>query len=397
MFFYATMKKKLINIIKYTPILYSVYYHVMNLIINVIGFFVRTDKNLILFNSYAGRKYDDSPRVIFEQMKTDERFRDTKIVWAFHNPASVGLVEGARIIRTDNINYFLTALKARVWITNSSVERGLHFKKKRTFYLNTWHGTPIKKMGRDVGNENSSFAPKKADCINAMMAQSDFEAEVFSRMFRLPKSAFIKAGLPRNDILVNTPEYLRWEIRNTLNIDPSKRIILYCPTFREYKKDENGCILVPPMDLEKWKHLLGDEYVLLFRAHYEVARVMDIQENEFVRNMTDYPVLNDLMIISDLLISDYSSVFIDYSIMDKPMLHFTYDYQEYAEKRGMYFDIREYISGAATEDGVIALVREMNTELEIDKTRSFRQHYVQYYGHATQAALDCLAEALKLN
>ena len=130
------------------------------------------------------------------------------------------------------------------------------------------------------------------------------------------------------------------------------------------------------MDLKKWKAELGDQYVLLFRAHYEVSKVMEVQENDFVRNVTDYPALNVLMIVSDILISDYSSIFFDYSIMDKCMLHFTYDFDKYEEKRGMYFDIRDYISGADSEDGVIAILRELNIQREFEKTVAFRNMYM---------------------
>ena len=77
---------------------------------------------------------------------------------------------------------------------------------------------------------------------------------------------------------------------------------------------------------------MGEDYILLFRVHYEVSKVMDIRGNDFIRNMTDYPTLNDLMIIADVLISDYSSVFFDFSITGKPMFNFTCDYETYSKK-----------------------------------------------------------------
>ena len=387
------IKTRFVNRIKYNRKYYSLYYHILNSVINIGKPFVRTDYRTILFNSYAGRKFDDSPRVIYEGMLKDHRFDDYRIFWAFHNPEDIQeLPKQVRKIRTDSLKYFLIAIKAGVWITNSSIERGLNFKKRKTLYFNTWHGTPMKKMGADITQDTDSFTPKRPPAINVMMAQSDFEAEVFSRMFQLSESSFLKAGLPRNDILFTYTEKYRNELREKLGISEGKKVILYCPTFREFEKDENnGCVLLPPIDLAKWEKELAADYVLLFRAHYEVAKVMDIQENDFVRNMTDYPVLNDLMIASDLLISDYSSVFFDYSIMDKPMLHFTYDYDKYAAKRGMYFDIRDYLSGSDNEDGVIRLLKDCSLETETKKTKDFRNQFVKYYGHATEAALDCIA------
>ena len=386
------MKQKLVNFLKYNKVAYAVYYRVMSFCMNVLKLFIKTDDKLILFNSFAGRKYDDSPKAIFEEMRKDPRFKGYRLVWAFHQPEKFQ-VDGAEKIKTDGMHYFRTALAARVWVTNSSVERGLHFKGKNTFYLNTWHGSPIKKMGSDIAADNQSFGTKSENLVDIMNTQSYFEADIFSRCFGIPRDHFIEVGLPRNDALANYTTEEREQIRRKLGLQDGKKVILYCPTFREYEKDENlGVVLVPPMNLKKWEAELGDKYVLLFRAHYEVSKVMEVQENEFVRNVTDYPALNDLMIASDILISDYSSIFFDYAIMDKVMLHFTYDFDKYEEKRGMYFDIRDYLSGADSEDSIIAVLRNIDTRKEIDKTVAFRNKYMNFYGEASKKTVDCIAE-----
>ena len=390
------MKQKLVNFLKYNKVAYAVYYRVMSFCMNVLKLFIKTDDKLILFNSFAGRKYDDSPKAIFEEMRKDPRFKGYRLVWAFHQPEKYQ-VDGAEKIKTDGMQYFRTALASRVWVTNSSVERGLHFKGKNTFYLNTWHGSPIKKMGSDIAADNQSFRTKSENLVDIMNTQSYFEADIFSRCFGIPRDHFIEVGLPRNDALANYTTEERERIRRKLGLPANKRVILYCPTFREYEKDKNlGVVLAPPMDLKKWEAELGDQYVLLFRAHYEVSKVMEIQKNEFVRNVTDYPALNDLMIASDILISDYSSIFFDYSIMDKCMLHFTYDFDKYEEKRGMYFDIRDYLSGADSEDGVIAILRDLNIQRESEKTVAFRKKYMNFYGEASKKTVDCIAKEIGL-
>lgn len=384
------MKQRFVNFLKYNRIAYAVYYHIMTFCVNFLKIFVRCDDKLILFNSFAGRKFDDSPKAIYEMMRKDPRFKDYKLVWAFHQPDKY---DTPQKIKTDGFKYFKTALAARVWITNSSVERGLNFKGKNTFYLNTWHGSPIKKMGADIVSDNQSFRSKGKNCIDIINTQSYFEADIFSKCFNIPRNHFIEVGLPRNDVLAHYSVEECEEIRIKLAIPTGKKVILYCPTFREYEKDENlGVVLAPPMDLKKWEAELGDQYVLLFRAHYEVSKVMEVKENDFVFNVTDYPALNDLMIVSDILISDYSSIFFDYSIMDKCMLHFTYDFDKYEEKRGMYFDIRDYFSGADSEDGVIAILRDLNIQRESEKTVAFRNKYMNFYGEASKKTVDCIAE-----
>lgn len=389
------MKQKLVNFLKYNKVAYSIYYYAMSFCMNVLKLFIRTDDKLILFNSFAGRKYDDSPKAIYEAMKADPRFKGYKLVWAFHQPEKFQ-VEGAGKIKTDGLQYFKTALAARVWVTNSSVERGLNFKGKSTFYLNTWHGSPIKKMGSDIVSDNQSFGSKGKNHVDVMNTQSYYEAEIFSKCFGIPRDHFIEVGLPRNDALAKYTDEEREQIRRKLAIPADKIALLYCPTFREYEKDENlGVVLAPPMNLKKWEKELGNNYVLLFRAHYEVSKVMEIQENEFVRNVTDYSALNDLMIASDILISDYSSIFFDYAIMDKCMVHFTYDFAKYEEKRGMYFDIRDYLSGSSSEDGLIAILKNVNIKKEIEKTVAFRNKYMNFYGDASKKTVDCIAEHIK--
>ena len=140
------MKEKIVLFVKYFKPVYKAYYCICSLFVNVLKIFVRTDEKLILINSFGGKKYDDSPKILCEAMRKDDRFLGYKFVCAFHQPEKFK-VAGVKCIKTDTLEYFLTALKARCWITNSSIERGLNFKGKRTFYFNTWHGTPIKKDG----------------------------------------------------------------------------------------------------------------------------------------------------------------------------------------------------------------------------------------------------------
>lgn len=388
------MKQKLVNFLKYNKVAYAVYYRVMSFCMNVLKLFVKTDDKLILFNSFAGRKFDDSPRAIYEEMRKDSRFTNYKLVWAFHQPEKF---DAPQKIKTDGLKYFRTVLAARVWVTNSSVERGLSFTGKHTLYFNTWHGTPMKKMGADIDSANTSFGSKGKNRFDVMMSQGRFETDIFSRSFGVSKEKFLEAGLPRNDVLADYSEKRRREIRSRLKIKEDQIVVLYCPTFREYDKDKSlGVVMAPPMDLKKWEQELGNGYVLLMRAHYEVSKVMKIEENDIVRNVTDYPDLNDLFIAADILISDYSSVFFDYSITGKPMLHFCYDYNKYSSKRGMYFDIREMISGADTEEGVIKLIKDIDPKKERKKTVAFRDEFVNFYGSAAKAAVNCIARELNI-
>ena len=112
--------------------------------------------------------------------------------------------------------------------------------------------------------------------------------------------------------------------------------------------------------------------------------------------MSSYPQLEDLMIVSDILISDYSSIFFDYSIMEKPMFCYAYDYDKYNIERGLYFDIRKELKSTEDEDQLISMIKTLNKEEMVEKTRRFKEKFVDKYGNATQSALDIIYEAINL-
>lgn len=134
------------NILKNNRLLYKIYYCICSILLKILSVFIKVNPNIILINSFGGKKYDDSPRVIFEYMKTQEKYKKYKIYWAFYNPNDFE-VEGAEKIKIDTFRYFIIALKAKYWITNSAIERGLKFKNKKTVYINTWHRKCYKKDG----------------------------------------------------------------------------------------------------------------------------------------------------------------------------------------------------------------------------------------------------------
>ena len=202
--------KRLAGILKYNRSVYDLYYTWGSAAMRLIGRFIPIDDKLILLNSFAGRSYSDSPRAVYEVLRNDSRFADYRFVWAFHNPSNHN-VDGAETIKTDTPRYFITALKARLWVTNSSMERGLRFKKTGTAYVNTWHGTPIKRMGSDIDSGNQSFKSKGKTQIDAMCVQGEYEAEIWSRGFGIPDDRLIRTGLPRNDELASADEKTRSE------------------------------------------------------------------------------------------------------------------------------------------------------------------------------------------
>lgn len=392
------MSLSLINRVKYTPWLYHCWNFGGSLVVNILKVFVKPKKNLIVFVSFGGKRFDDSPRCIYEEILIDKRFDGFDLVWAFIQPEKFD-VGRAHKVKIDTFEYYITLLQAACWVTNSSVERGLNFRRKDVFYLNTWHGVPIKKMGSDIAATNKSFKSKSKGeyaPYSVFTVNGNYDAKIFERVFSLAPNAIKIVGLPRNDALScdnNEVELLK----KKLKLDRVKKVILYAPTFREYNKDKtDSCIIAPPIDWERWEKELGNDYAILFRAHYEVVKVMNIRETDFVRNVSTYPNLNELMLVSDILISDYSSIFFDYSILGRPMLTFCYDYKEYSSKRGMYFDIRKELdSDNSTQDQLLESIKTLDVEKAIKRALAFRRKFMEVYGDASKQCVDLIYDNIK--
>lgn len=390
------MNKRLISFVKYNKFILALYRGIGNLGVGLLKLVTPKNKKLILFMSYGGQKYDDSPKALFEVMKNDPFFSDYRIVWAFINPLDQPEI-GCEKIRTDSLKFYHMAISAKLWIHNSSMERGLKLKKKGTFEFNTNHGTPLKLWGKDVPNAPYSAKFSKIKDIR-YCSQSVYDRDTIAHCLCAEKSQFLLSGLPRNDSLYSYSEKDVTDIKDRIGIPKDKKIILYAPTFREYERDEhNGCFLKPPIDVKKWKSELGEKYVVLFRAHYEVINVLEIKNDGFFFNVSNYPSINDLYIISDMLISDYSSVYFDYSILDRPMFCFAYDYDIYRKKRGLYLDLEKDFpcNLNRSEDELLDDIKKCDIINATERTKVFHHKYATYSGNASKMVIEFIKEGIR--
>nr|WP_300692504.1 CDP-glycerol glycerophosphotransferase family protein [uncultured Oscillibacter sp.] len=347
----------------------------------------------MLFSSFGGRKFDDSPKAVYDEICRRPEFSDWTLTWAFTKPERFTLSRGEKV-QVDTLAFFQALLSSQVWVGNSGIDRGIGLKRKGVVRVETWHGAPLKKIcgeenNATVGRQKKHRGPLDGRTIRC--AQSEFDRSVFQRVFHAEERAFLLCGLPRNDALFRyTPEDIAG-IREKLGIPVGKKAILYTPTYREYLLDENhDTYIAPPMDLAKWEAALGADYVLLFRAHYAVTAALGLRETAFLRDVSRYPVLNDLYAAADLMISDYSSTFFDYSVLDRPMLCFAYDLEEYREKRGLYLDLAEALPCPVDreEDTLLERIWTLDAEACSRRTRAFHQRFAPWEGRAAQAVVD---------
>lgn len=377
------MHDKIAWLIKHIPFIQLVYQKVMSLVFRVMGLFISVDDKLVLLSSYGGDQYSDSPKVLFEAMKADPRFTGYRYVWAFGNPEKFD-VPGAEKVKIDTLSYFKTALRAKVWITNVNIERGLHFKKKSQVYLNTWHGTGPKKGGNAVkGRKDYDFSYVDIVCVDGKYARDEMV-----NWFNAKDEHLLYSGRPREDELFTFTYDDTKRVRSALKIPDDKKILLYMPTWREYGNLE--------LDTELWEKELSAEYVMLVRAHHFAKKGISVSGDRFWIDVSSYPDVNDLYWVADSLISDYSSAFFDFGLLGKPMVCFGYDYEKYEAGNGFLMDLKnEFPSGIKrTESEVIEFIKSMDYQDESNQCKAYVDGYVKHPGNATQMCIDKIYEKL---
>lgn len=281
------------------------------------------DSKMILFSSFSGRQFSDSPKEIYLALKNDERFSDYKLVWALDNPESFSELQS---IKSGSFKFYIYLFRAKFWVSNASIEKLIPLNSKQHVYIDSWHGIPFKKLGLDEAHVEPIVKHwYKNVRFDLLFSCSEYDNKIFHRIFPNTKN-IVNADLPRNLRLANYKAAQQDEMIKKLGINHKKSIILYAPTFRDYNLSKATDEVI------KTLKSLAENYTVLVREHY----FSEIELPDSILNVSDYPDLNDLMIASDMLISDYSSLIFDYSLLHKPIYLYTYDWKEYSKYRGFY-------------------------------------------------------------
>lgn len=222
-------------------------------------------------------------------------------------------------------------------------------KRNGQVFIQTWHGSPLKKLYLSKGLKNrnySRYAKLFAD-TDMFCSQADIHNSNLMEAFNLRSEQIFNTGLPRNDILFTADDDFKTNLKKELGLPENKKVLFYCPTWRRYDRKA-----VFPFDLAALKEKFSDEYCILIRSHVgkhtwvdENDNAINIFDNEFSFNGGDYPEATHLYLISDVLITDYSSSVFDFAITGKPQIFYAYDLEEYEQEFGLYFDYKDFICG----------------------------------------------------
>ena len=306
-------------------------------------------EDTIVFESFLGKSYSDSPKYIYEYMISNQM--PYKYIWIFNNKKNIP--GNAVQVKRFSLRYFYYLARAKYWVSNSRLPKTLD-KRKENIYLQTWHGTPLKTLVFDMKDVYSADPTYKSTFYRQsrrwdyLSSPNSYSSEVFRRAFKY-ENEMLEFGYPRNDILYqknNEADIL--ELKEKMNLPIDKKVILYAPTWRDdefYARGKYKFSLQLKLD-QLQKHL-GDEYIVVLRMHYFIASKLDISEYKgFVYDYSKYDDIAELYLVSDILITDYSSVFFDYANLKRPILFFTYDLEKYRDKlRGFYIDIEREVPG----------------------------------------------------
>lgn len=355
------------------------------------GFSVRVDDRLLVFGAYNGKSYACSPKAVYEYMIQNEKYKNYKYVWFFDEPDKYEFLEknrNTKIVKKGSSECEKFLHQAKYWILNfRAMDHWI--PSKNQIYVQCWHGTPLKRLGYDITNSDNAMnsvseikSKYKSDAkrFDYMVSPCKFVTEKFTSAWNLEKmgkqDAVLEIGYPRNDFLNKFTEENVITVKEKLGlINERRKIILYAPTWRDNQHDaEKGYVYKNPVNFDLLREKLGDEYIILFRAHYLVADNFDFKSYDgFIYDVSKYDDINELYIISDILITDYSSVFFDYAILERPILFYMYDMEEYRdEMRGFYLNINQ-LPGPIVRDEkeLINVIREMKT----CDMRSFNNEY----------------------
>jgi len=358
-------------------------------------------KPTIVFESFGGRQVSDSPYAIYEQLKDNPK---VNCIWSIkldqkhyceqhHIPYAI----------RRSLKWVLAMEKARAWVINTRVPKWIR-KPEFTYYVQTWHGTPLKKLGLDIKNvtmPNTTTEKYHQNFVlethrwDALVSANDYSNKIFKSAFNYQQK-FLEVGYPRNDKLINSNADDIMKLKMKLGIPLEKKVVMYAPTYRDNSFAEKGKYLFQmPFSIDKLLEKIGEDTVLILRMHYLIVGQLDLSKyNDKVLDFSQYHDISDLYLVSDLLITDYSSVFFDYAYLKRPIIFFPYDYNEYKDElRGFYLNYEKDLPGeiAWNEDQLLALTKKELWQKKITSNK-LEEFYQKFCSLHSGKSAECVAK-----
>ena len=331
----------------------------------------------VVFESFYGNLFCDNPRAVCEKMH--ELYPEYQLVWGVREIGKGTFPDYVKVCELSSMQYRRERATAIAYIRNEAMTEDL-YKRKNQVFIQTWHGDRgFKKILYD-----SWVNTKRPDEVmdNALtdlfVVGSDYAEKRIQTAFRY-HGKVMKKGSPRNDCLVYPKDVET--VRNKLNIAEGKKILLYAPTLKRGKK-----VLDVNVDLKETLRQLGEDWVGLVRAHPK-SLGLDLHGSDKLTDVSAYPDMSDLLMIADLLITDYSSSAGDFILRRKPVILAQFDKEEYENSiRELYVSCEEigyFIAG--NQEELNTLIHTMTAQKAEENCDKIMNYYgVQETGHSAE-------------
>lgn len=358
-------------------------------------------ENLVFFESFFGNSYSDSPKYIYRYLQ-EHSGAEYQYVWVMKNKKT-RIPGNPVVVKPFSLSYFYYLARAKYWVINIRLPKWIE-KKKGHVFLQTWHGTPLKKLVFDMEDVHLASSKSSYKMIfyqetrnwDYLISANPFSTDAFESAFLYDREKILEIGYPRNDCLkAPDRDEHALAIKQKLGLPLDKKLILYAPTWRDDEYFEAGRYKFDlKLNLAQMRERLGGEYAVLLRTHYLIAQNLRLDRLEgFAYNVSEYDDISELYLVSDLCITDYSSVFFDYANLRRPILFYVYDLEKYRDVlRGFYIDIEKEVPGPLlyTTDEVIEAIEKLE-----DVNESYKERYDRFYerfcslddGHAAERAV----------
>jgi len=302
----------------------------------------------VLYESYSGVSVSCNPYAIYQAVVDAPQFAGWTHVWVLNDLSRIPEDCAGRanvIFVPRDSQLYQRYLATAGWLVNNSTFPSYFIRRDGQRYLNTWHGTPLKTLGKDIrGNfmEHKNTARNLLHATHVLSPNPHTSHVLIERndIAGLYQGQLAQTGYPRNDLVVNATAQQKAQFRQKLGLaGAGKPLVLYAPTWR-------GILGHPQMDSHQ---LIADlrtlqqqqDCEIVFRGHYFAEKALAEAGLDKVHIAPQAMDTSELLACTDVLITDYSSIFFDYLPTGRPILFYTYDLEQYSQERGLYFDMEE--------------------------------------------------------
>lgn len=346
-------------------------------ILNILFKKVKVRKNKIFFINFNGKGYGDNPKYICEWLRKNVSGLD--LVWLCDDINN--FPTGVRAVRYGTFRAFYEQATAKIWISNIKAFSRVK-KKKNQFYLQTWHaGLGLKKCEGDaietLTPEYIKESQSDSKQIDMMISDCKWLTDYYHKFFWY--DGFIaETGLPRNDVFFKNRELIRDKVKKYFEIDENTEIILYAPTFRQYESIEKQIDIYKFNEsrvIRAFQHKYHKDFILVKRLHPNISNTIKFRENSIIKNGAFYPDMQELLLGSFALITDFSSSIFDYFLFSNQIYLYAKDYEAYIKyERPLNFDLKKDIPFpfANNEDQLLEIIMNFDDEKANKKIKEFK-------------------------